>query len=157
MSGLLVKNKITEILIDDIANSVPSISEDDMNILRQSINNQKEIKATQEVVFRCKNIISELLHEQLEEELREITEDLKWKKSKRGKAVIIINEWSQTFYGEFRSFDKYENVFIGGHSEINNVIFITGNVKYNEDIDDLLHYLKSKNPPFKIVTQITVK
>jgi len=30
MSGLLIKNKISEFLIEDIANSVPSISEDDL-------------------------------------------------------------------------------------------------------------------------------
>jgi len=63
-----------------------------------------------------------------------------------------MNNWAETFREEFRTIKEYENILIGGHSEIKCVL-ITGKMD-SKKLDDLVNYIMSKNPPYKLKIEL---
>lgn len=137
-------------MIDDLK----GISLKEKNIftlLEKEFTTTKSVINTRKKLQDLKNSIDETLFELVIEELKEIQEDLVWSKSERGKYILKINDWFDSFKDEFRSIKEYDNIYIGGHPDILCII-VTG--KINEhNRDDLMQFLVEKEPPYKLKTQ----
>lgn len=156
-NSLHIKNEISEFLIEELEADFPGISAEDLKIIGQKIDSKKSIKLIEKIIDDHKQHISKSVIEELKEEIAEIKSDFEWKSTTKGKSTIYINNWMQGFYTEFRSYEKFENVFIGGHSENENIIFITGELNEEKDKISLLEYIESKNPQLKLMLNLKVK
>ena len=92
--------------------------------------------------------------DELSEELAEMVEDLHWSKSKQGKAVLEINNWSQSFRDEWRSDPRFDDMYIGTHSELH-VILVAGTAKNSVDLDAAISLIESKDPPRKLLVNVS--
>ena len=156
-SKMLVKDEISDFLIEQIESDISNLTIDELNIIRKKVESIDDVKLLKKIIIENKQKLTESLFEELIEEITEITSDFKWQKTKRGKNVIYINDWTQEFYSEFRSFEKFENVYIGGHSENENVIFITGKVNKENDMTELIDYINSKKPKLELLFKVEIK
>ncbi|WP_281337245.1 hypothetical protein [Flavobacterium eburneipallidum] len=156
-STLLIKNEISEFLIDKLKADFPTISSEDLKTICQKIYSKKSIKLIAKIIDDNKQNISKSVIKEFKEEISEIKSDLVWKITSKGKSTIYINDWVQNFYAEFRSNEKFENVYIGGHSENENIIYVTGELNEEKDKISLFEYIKSKNPQLKLMFNLKVK
>lgn len=88
-------------------------------------------------------------------EVREIRKDQRWLTSNRGRYILALNRWAEPFFEEFRSFPEFSDVMIGGHAQ-REVVFVTGAVANQIDLDRLLEYVGSKDPPYKVLTKLKI-
>ncbi len=155
-STILCKNSISKHLLEEIKNEGNNnLTLSVFNVISTEINDQNDFKNLKEAIPYLKDHLSEGLYNAILEEQEEIQKDLKWISTKRGKYILAINNWQESFYTEFRSKHEFDNVFIGGHAA-RMVIFLTGKVDGKDTFDDLLTYVNSKNPPYKLLIQIEI-
>ena len=126
-----------------------------LNSMSKDIKNRNDFKELGKNVNQLKGYISEESFRMILEEQTEIKNDLKWIGSKRGKYILEINDWVQSFYSEFRSNKEFEDVLIGGHSE-RMVVFLTGKIEGKDTFEKLLNFIESKKPPHKLLFQIEI-
>lgn len=156
-SSILVKNEISTFLLDDLKEYFKDIPLNELEIISQKIINKKSLKLVKKVIIDNKKNISKLLMENLLEEISEIKEDLEWKSTSKGKSIIYINDWVQLFFTEFRLNEKFEDVYIGGHTENKDLIYVYGKVKTEADKISLLDYINSKKPELKLMINVQIK
>lgn len=150
MSKILVKTTFSNALLDELCEVL------DYSLIKNlSIKfvDKKDFRSIKEIVTSVKKYISDDLYFQLQQELNEIKEDYVWKNSKRGEYILNINEWYETFREDFNSLLKYENVYIGAHENIE-AVFVTGKLKKQDDENDLIEFLKNKQPPYKLFVSL---
>jgi hypothetical protein len=150
---LIVKECLSEILIDDIRTK---IEEQDLNTLRKAVCTSKaDIRKLEAAAKRVRKQLDPDQWNDLKREIQEIKEDNRWIGTKRGKYVLAINEWVEPFHREFRAITQFEDAFIGGHAEKESV-YVCGKVSNQRDYDDLLEFVESKNPPFKVIADVKI-
>ena len=151
---MVVKKQISEHLVDEVREEcgadfeVPSI-------LEATIDSKTDMKALKDAIKAMKPRLSEDLLEALREECQEIADDLKWIGTKRGNYIMRINEWVEPFHAEFRAMKQYDDVIMGGHSS-RQVVMLSGKVKTKRILKQLVKYIESKGPPFKLLLDVTV-
>ncbi len=155
-SKLLCKSQVSSYLLKEVARALdrnqPNSVVEDLSIKVESKTDLTKLRKT---IRELKVLVPEDLYSYLEEEIDGISEDFKWGSTKQGKYVKEVNDWLQPCYSEFRLFAKYENTYIGGHSE-KMVAFVTGKVDSKEIYNDLMNYVISKNPPYKVLVKVTI-
>jgi len=156
-SQMLVKDEISDFLIEQIESKTSNLTTDELNIIRKKVESLEDVKLLKKIIIKNKQKLTESLFEELIEEISEMTSDFIWKKTKKGKNIIYINDWLQEFYIEFRSFEKFENVYIGGSAENKNIIYITGTVNDKNDLTELIDYINSKKPKLELLFKVGVK
>ena len=150
----IVKETISEFVINQLRDKVP---EEHLVTLENLVCKTKaDIRQLSKCVKVLKKHLDSDVYEELCDELNEIKEDNNWIGSSRGKYVLAINEWMQPFYEEFRSIPKFDDIFIGGHSE-KTVVFVCGKVSTHEDYDLLLDFITKKKPPFKVLADVMIE
>ncbi len=155
-SDFLCKSSLSPYLIECIEEEYTSSLPDSLiTSLSAKIENKNHLKAIKTHIKQIKKHISKKLYEEITEELQEIKEDLKWNKSDRGKYVSEVQNWAQSFHAELKSQEIYENVIIGGHTE-RKVVFVVGQVKDQATYEQLLNYIKTKQPPYKLFEKIEI-
>lgn len=152
--SLLVKESISGWLIDALEAKV------DAKIVAQlrtiTCRSRQELKALESLIRDVRKSVDIEHYESLRDELREIREDNRWLGSNRGRYVLAINSWIQSFHADFISLAKFSDVMLGGHAT-KEVVFVCGKVATQRDHDDLLAYIQSKRPPFKVLVQVAVR
>lgn len=78
------------------------------------------------------------------EELKEIRDDLKFAKSRRGQFVLFANDYAQEVYKTMRKDEALAEVMIGSHAEHEQLV-IAGSVNDAEDIAKVARLL-AKHP-----------
>jgi hypothetical protein len=150
---LLVKESISDGLIDALEAKV------DAKIVAQfrtlAGRSPQELKTLESLIAKVRKYIDAEHHESLRDELQEIKEDNRWLGSKRGRYVLAINSWVHSFRADFVGLAKFSDVVVGGHAK-KEVVFVCGKVASKRDYDDLLAYIESKRPPFKVLVEVTV-
>ena len=63
--------------------------------------------------------------------------------------------WAEGFHREFRSRPEFADACLGGHVD-KQVVFVTGKVRSQQVLDELLAYVASKEPPFKLLVEVTI-
>jgi hypothetical protein len=76
----------------------------------------------------------------LKAELADIVSDLRFAKSRRGKYVLFVQDYVQLLYGEMRKDARFDDVFIGGHTE-REIVAVTGRVRSDSDLQALKNIL----------------
>jgi hypothetical protein len=151
--SLLIKESFSPELIEELAEYLDKETLTSLGDFRCiSKESLVEMKAIQSKVRR---MATEDLLEEFKEEANEIKDDFKWLPTKRRQYIVSLNEWLETFFGEFRSFPEFENVAIGGHSE-KQVVFVTGKVADLPTHQRLSAFIKAKVPPFKILDAVAI-
>ena len=120
-----------------------------------SVDSPADLKNLRATTKRLKPVLPPDLFESLDEEVREIAEDAKWAKTARGRYVGAINQWAEPFFSEFRARLEFSDVSIGSHAT-REVVFATGFVKSEAIFRELLSYMQSKNPPYKVMTDVRI-
>ena len=153
-SKFICKSKISDFLLDEIESELKG-KQLGFEIFTKEVESKQDFEELDKSLEDLKQVISKDLFAKVEEEVKEISQDLKWTSTKRGKYVMEVNNWIQSFYSEFRKNPDFENVFIGGHSK-RLVIFLTGKIKNQELNEQIEKFIISKSPPFKILNQIKI-
>lgn len=151
--SFLIKESFSSELIEDLADQLD----------KETLSSLEDFKCTsKESLVLLKKFASKVkrmakgdLLEDFMEEAAEIKDDFKWLSTKRGKYVVAMNEWVETFFSEFRSFPEFENVMIGGHSE-KLVVFVTGKVADLTTHKKLAAFIQAKAPPFKLLDAVAI-
>lgn len=123
--------------------------------LKKSVDSPADLKKLRATAKSLKPLFPPELFASLEEEVREIAEDAKWAKTERGRYVCAINEWADPVLPEFRKRAEFCNVAIGGHAK-REVVFASGFVESQEAFRELLSFIRSKSPPFKVATDVRI-
>ncbi|GAA4821074.1 hypothetical protein [Algivirga pacifica] len=144
----IIKNTISNYIIDEVKEINLSEKSELISIICQDFINSRQVKKAINKIKKNEFYLESELQCDIIEELEEVLEDLQWKESKKGLYVLTINKWLDSFRDEFNTIDKYQSVYLGGHSSIN-CIYVTGKLP-DKDRGELVQYLKVKNPPFKI-------
>ena len=153
-SSFLVKTSISRELIDECRPCLSGAKAGDLlTQLSASVESSADLRKLKAALKLAKPMLPGALFGSLHEELAEIAEDAKWRSSSRGAYVIAVNEWIQPFHSEFRSVAAFAKVVIGGHSK-REVIFLSGIVSSREVFEDLMTYVDSKKPPFKVMADV---
>jgi hypothetical protein len=150
---LIVQETLSPGLIDELTGKV---DDDTLDRLKGAVCKTKsDLAALTRLVTGLRRHLPAETYEALAEELEEIRKDCRWIATKRGQYVLTINAWVQKFHAEFRANTDFANVMIGGHSE-KAVVFVTGVVPAQAAFVNLLAYVESKKPPYKLITDVHV-
>lgn len=152
----IVKRSISEWIVEECLAHLPNASKQDwIASLTAEVRTPTDLKTLRSAVQKLKKQLPEEVFESVQEELREIADDAKWIKTKRGKYVLALNKWVEPFHAEFRLKSQFANVAIGAHDE-REVVFASGFVSSQEVFHELLKYVASKNPPFKVMSDVHI-
>lgn len=153
-SQILVQKKISEYLVDEVRDECGADYEIP-SVLEATVDSKTDVKALKDAIKAMKPRLSEYLFEALQEECREIKDDFKWIGTKQGGYIMRINEWAETFHDEFLTIKKYEGANISGHLS-RQVVMVHGKVRSERTLKQLIKYVKSKDPPFKMLVDVTI-
>ncbi len=123
--------------------------------LRVSVDSPADLRTLRATAKRLRPFLPSALFESLQEEVREIAVDAKWAKTARGGYVVAINRWAETFFAEFSARAQFRDVLIGSHAT-REAVFATGFVQSADVFRELLAYIQSKNPPYKVMTDVRI-
>lgn len=154
-SSLLCKVSISKDIVEEVERECKESSSSLIESISKDVKDKGEWKQLAQAIKQLETIAPTELFNMILQELEEIKEDLSWIGTKKGKYIAAINDWQQNFYSEFRSKKEFENIFIGGHSQ-RMVVFLTGILNTTKEYERLLDYVKSKNPPFKLLSQVQI-
>ncbi|MCM8533868.1 MAG: hypothetical protein NE330_22080 [Lentisphaeraceae bacterium] len=148
-SSLLIKNKISKFILDEIE------EETKLNLceLKRKVENKKDIQSLKKAIKVFKNDLTKEVHQELLDELKEIEEDHSWGESTRGQYIIELNDWKEKFHQELKELNKFHGLLVGGHSE-KEIVYISGKLAADENIEEFLSFIQAKNPPRKIVVKL---
>jgi hypothetical protein len=148
----LVKDRFDAELLTEIA---PHCSTGEVAGLATVVTDEASLKALEAAVAPIARKLPNALRETLREELAQIRADNRWLGTKRGRYVMAVNLWLETFHREFRSRAEFAKVQIGAHTE-KEVVCIAGSVRSQQVLDELLTYVASKNPPYKLLLKAAI-
>lgn len=95
------------------------------------------------------------IYADLKEELEEISEDLRWSKSSKGKLVLAANTFAEIVCIQLRNHGKFNSVFIGAHpNEMQ--IMVTGKVEDASVYRDLIALLHGFPAPYPVSERVTI-
>lgn len=151
--SLLIKESFSTELIEELTDHLDQETLASLEGFRCS--SDESLIELKEILSKVKRMAAEDLLEDFKEEAAEIKDDFKWLSTKRGKYIVAINEWLETFFGEFRSFPEFENVVIGGHTE-KQVVFVSGTVADLPTHKRLAAFIQAKAPPFKLLDAVVI-
>ena len=155
-SKSLVRSSFSEWLVDDaIREANGAIAPEAEALLRTSAEKKSQVSELKKALSAVKPLISTGTYEALHEELAEIREDFSWAKSNRGKYVLEIQDWVQTFHADMRSQKRFEGLYVGGHESLE-IVYVVGKAASVEVVDELVAFLHKRNPPRKIMTKVTI-
>ncbi len=154
--SLLVKTAISPALIEDCVAVVPvrakAVCRKALSIAVVSAASLKELRAS---VREWRPGLPADLAQHLDDELREIVADARLAKPSRGAYVRAVSSWVEVFHAEFRGMPRFSDVFIGAHAD-REIVFVSGAVGSRQILDELMSYLASKAPPFKLDVDLKV-
>jgi hypothetical protein len=96
------------------------------------------------------------LYRELVADLAEIKDDLKWSKSNRGRMILYANEYAPLVYQQLREDKRFEDVYLGSHSEKLHML-VAGKVMSNADLEDLKKLLLTYPCQYPLHFKVEVK
>jgi hypothetical protein len=117
---------------------------------------QAGLRALAAAVARIAPRLPAGLREDLGEQMAEIGADNRWLGTVRGRYVMAVNLWVETFHREFRSRPEFAKVCIGAHTG-KEVVCLGGSVGSQQVLENLLAYVVSKQPPYKLLVQVALE
>ena len=148
----LVQDRLSAALLDQIR---PYCAEDVIAELARPVTDKASLAALAAAAKTGAKKLPSHLAEALQDEIAEIKADAKWVGSKQGRYLLAINMWAEGFHREFRSRPEFADACLGGHVD-KQVVFVTGKVRSQQVLDELLAYVASKEPPFKLLVEVTI-
>ena len=153
-SSLLVQDTLTECLISELKSQLLGRADKStFDSFSEAVESKSDVKKLRQKIMAYKKFLTTDLLEEIDEELAELKDDLKWKRSPRGKYVRALNDWLQPFHAQIRENPRFDGLVIGGHSK-HEVIYVTGKVASDDDLNELLKLLHSHDPPWKIMVKL---
>ena len=151
-----IKNSFSEFLIDELEEHLPKPRVKNVKtLLKRKVANKKDLDELKENIKTLKQELPEDFYDYLWDEIDEIEFDLKWKNSKNGKSILLINKWLKGFNSEMRKMSEFEEVIIGGHTEKEAVV-VLGEVGSKEALEKLKEFITSKKPPFETIYEVQI-
>jgi hypothetical protein len=141
----MVKNRLDDFLIDEIIETDDEFKE--AKILFNDIENNADLKILKGFFKLNKRKLSKELYENCIEELREITSDLKWSKTKEGIQVLNLEEWVINARTSFADFDEFKTIFIGRSMIDPTLLIISGVLGSGLQEEKLKEKIKYLSPP----------
>lgn len=141
----MVKKRLDDFLIAEMVDTDDTFKE--AKILFKDIETREDLKILKEFIKLSKSKLSSDLYENCVEELREITDDLKWSNSKEGMKVMKLEEWVINARKHLQNFDEFKNVFIGRSLMDPLVLRISGVLDNESQKEKLKEVIKQLNPP----------
>ncbi len=93
--------------------------------------------------------------EAIEAELDEIAADLGFAASRRGRFVLFVNDWAQSWHADLRHDPRFVAVSIGALPD-REVVAVTGEVGFAEDLADLARLVGRHAPGVPVEFRVTV-
>lgn len=134
-SEFLVKTRIDDSVFE-LSESVDALERQRIEKMRfwcEGVFTDKErVKKVRDKVKRAKmqkpraDVVEDVADAILEE-LDQITEDLKFAKSRRGKFILFVNDWTQELYKTFRKDSRFDDLIVGVHGDHERIV-VTGRV-----------------------------
>ena len=141
----LVQKKLDDLLVSRIIEIDDSFKE--IEILFKEIRSKEDLKSLKDFFKHNISRLPKDLYEDCSEELKEITDDLKWSKSKQGIEVLNLEEWVNNTRKHLVEFEEFKAVFIG-RSLIEPTLLIVSGVLNNESHEAILkEKINQLNPP----------
>jgi hypothetical protein len=141
----MVKKRLDDFLIDEIVDTDDTFKE--AKILFKDIETREDLKILKDFVKANKSKLSNDLYESCKEELKEITDDLKWSNSKEGMKVMKLEEWVINVRKHLQGFDEFKNIFIGRSLMDPVILRISGVLDSESQIEKLKEIIKHLDPP----------
>ncbi len=108
----LLKNKLSEIILEEIDNRNRSISNELRKIANVKL--KSDILELKKFAAINRDILGSDLHDELLSEIKEINEDYKWIASKNGKLILSIEKWiKKTRRLVSQNFPNEKYIYIG--------------------------------------------
>lgn len=148
----LVQDRLSAVLLDQIR---PYCAVDVIAELARPVADKASLAALAAAAMAGAKRLPPHLADALQDEISEIKTDAKWIGTKRGRYVLAINQWAEGFHREFRSRPEFTDAYLGGHVS-SQVVVVTGKVRSQQVLEELLAYVASKDPPFKLLVKVTV-
>jgi hypothetical protein len=153
-TSFLAKTSVSPAVIEACCSHVPGSTQATLVAeLGISIDSPADLTRLRAAVKCLERMLPAHAFESLDEEVREIAEDAKWAKTTRGRYVQTINQWAEPFFAELRSRPQFHDVAIGGHAT-REVVYATGFVQREDIFHELMVYIHSKKPPYKVMTDV---
>lgn len=145
----MVKKRLSETVIEDII----AVDEKfrDAEILFQDIESKETLGALKAFLLLHKAQLGRHLYDYCAEELREMSSDLKWSRSKQGKAVLALEAWVATARQQLSASDGFESIFIGRDWNDPEVLIVSGVLNEASQQEHLKEEIRTLNPPVEPV------
>ncbi len=158
-ASFLTQTQIAEHVLDEVRDDAKTPIPDNLiAALRIQVSDAKTLKQLRAAVKEVKPFLSSEMRRVLQDELRDIADDVAYLKTDRGKTQLVLNRWLQPWYKEaIRSNPLFDDVLIGGHAEKPFTVFLTGEVESKEVEDQLLELVTKAKPPFPVENGLTLK
>ncbi|WP_205502631.1 hypothetical protein [Rufibacter psychrotolerans] len=140
----LSKKSLSEWLIDDLIDLNKEFENNP--ILRIELNTNQEIKQLKDFLKREVKHLDEELYDSCVEELSEIKEDLKWRKSEDGKLVLRLEDWVQSTRRKVED-AGWTKLFVGRSIIDPKQLNIGGFVKDENELNKIKAEIEEMTPP----------
>lgn len=155
-ASLLVKTSLSPWLVEECCSHASAELKAALSVqLGGLVDSPTALKNLKAAAKGLRAVLPPALVQELNEEVGEIAADAKWAMTGRGRYVLAINQWIEPFHAEFRSRGEFNKVVLGGHGA-REVVFATGFVPSEEIFLELMTFIQSKSPPFKVMTDVRI-
>lgn len=148
----LVKKRISKPVIDEVVAVDPKFR--DVAILFQDIETKEALDTLKAFFQSHKAQLGRGLYDYCAEELREMSSDLKWARSKQGKAVLALEDWVVRAREHFSGKSGFEFIFIGRDWNDPTVLIVSGVLNDGAQQDALKKEIHMLKPPVEPIYMI---
>lgn len=151
----LLTKKISDVIIEDIYKKNRRLGDAISNI--SIVNTKDDICKLNRYLSQNKESLGIELYTELYSEIKEISNDYKWSKSKDGRIILSIEEWLEKVRTIFKQDFHYDFIYMGRSFIDPKILIIGGFVDSEQMKKDFIDYFQSLNPPVEILFKIRLK
>lgn len=141
----MVKKRLDDFLVHDITEADDKFKE--AEILFKDIESKEDLKILKDFFKNNKSNLPKHLYEDCIEDLREITNDLKWSTSKQGIEVLNLEAWVINARKQLADIAEFKTIFIGRSMIDPTWLIISGILDSESQEEKLKEKINQLNPP----------
>jgi len=119
-----------------------------VNRLRSDLEDWKKNRA---LSARLEEVFSDIT-----EELEEISDDIRWARTRRGRFVLFANDYGQHIYGKIRPNPKFADVYLLADAKQEELV-VSGSVAEEATLQELRSIIQEHDPGVPVNYQVTVR
>lgn len=144
----LLKSSLSADVLQAVDSTVPLLSQQISSLSHPE--SYAELKELRRLLKNNCDLIGEELYAELDAEVKEITDDFRWKNSRKGRLILQIEKWITTEREKIKTDFPDTLIYIGRSLVMPESLIIGGCVDSETTAKALERYFNDDNPPIPV-------